>query len=53
LDEIDESSLICNLAHFYKGAASFEWLENQPITKLTRISKEASKINKATQPKER
>jgi hypothetical protein len=54
LDEISElDSLICNLAHFYKGSASFEWLEKQPMSKMVRLSKEASKINKAMQPKER
>jgi hypothetical protein len=39
-------SLICNLAYFYKGSASFEWLENQPIPKLLKLQKEAEKINK-------
>ena len=54
MDEISElDSLICNLAHFYKGSASFEWLEKQPMSKMVRLSKEASKINKAMQPKER
>ena len=39
-------SLICNLAYFYKGSASMDWLESQPIPKLIRLQKEAEKINK-------
>lgn len=42
-DNLDQ--LICSLALFYKGAASFEWLENQPIPKLLMIQKQAGKIN--------
>lgn len=44
--------MICNLAFFYKGAASFEWLENQTLPKLLKLQREAEKINKAMQPKE-
>ncbi len=40
--------LICNLALFYKGSASFEWLENQSITKLLILQCEAVKINDKT-----
>lgn len=43
-EELD--SLICSLARFYKGAASFEWLENQPISRLLILNKEAHKIIK-------
>jgi hypothetical protein len=39
-------SLICNLAYFFKGSASMDWLESQPIPKLLRLQKEAQKINK-------
>jgi len=58
LDEIDEQhckktdELICNLAFFYKGSASFDWLESQPISKLIKLQKEAEKINKQMQPKD-
>jgi hypothetical protein len=38
--------LICNLAYFYKGSASFQWLESQPIPKLLLIQEEAIKIAK-------
>jgi hypothetical protein len=38
--------LICSLAYFYKGAASFEWLENQTLDRLLQIHKEAEKIKK-------
>jgi len=44
--------LICNLAYFYKGAASFEWLENQTVPKLIEMNKQAEKINKAMQRNE-
>lgn len=53
---MDEDSkieeLICNLAYFYKGSASFDWLESQPIPKLIRLNKQAEKINKRQQPKD-
>ena len=42
------NELICNLALFYKGSASFEWLETQPITKLLILQREAVKINDKT-----
>jgi hypothetical protein len=45
---VDENSqlesIICNLAYFYKGSASIDWLELQPIPKLLRLQKEAEKI---------
>jgi len=54
LDENSKlESLICNLAFFYKGAASFEWLESLPIPKLLRLNEEASKINEAMKSKEK
>lgn len=47
---MDEDSkieeLICNLAYFYKGSASFDWLESQTIPKLIYLNKQAEKINK-------
>jgi hypothetical protein len=47
---LDEDSkletIICNLAYFYKGSASMDWLESQSIPKLLRLQKEAEKINK-------
>ena len=46
-DCLDE--FICNLALFYKGAASFEWLEIQPISKLIMLQKQAEKINGKTE----
>tara|TARA_R110000796_G_scaffold218617_1_gene334535 strand:- start:317 stop:502 length:186 start_codon:yes stop_codon:yes gene_type:complete len=46
-------SLICNLAYFYKGSASFEWLETQSFTKLMRLNDEAVKINEKMQPKDK
>jgi hypothetical protein len=39
-------AILCNLAYFYKGAASFEWLENQPLSRLITLNEEASKIAK-------
>jgi hypothetical protein len=39
--------LICNLAYFYQGGATFAWLESEPIPKLLRIQQEAVKINKS------
>jgi hypothetical protein len=45
-NKVSIESIICNLGYFYKGAASFEWLELQPITKILRLQKEAEKINK-------
>lgn len=45
-------SIISDLAYFYKGAASFDWLESQPIPKLIRLNKEAQRINKQMQPKD-
>jgi hypothetical protein len=54
LDEDSKlESIIASLAFFYKGSASFEWLENQPISKLIRLQKEAEKINKQMQPKDK
>lgn len=50
---MDEDSkleaLICNLAYFYKGSASFEWLENQTLPKLLSLNEQAVKINKQLQ----
>jgi hypothetical protein len=43
--------LICNLAFFYKGSASFDWLERQTIPKLMSLNKQAQKINKTMQSK--
>jgi hypothetical protein len=54
LDEdskIKIDKIICRLAHFYKGAASFDWLESQPISKLIYLNKQAQQINKEMQPK--
>jgi len=51
IDNIDHyplNELICSLALFYKGAASFQWLEEQPITKLLILQDEAVKINDRT-----
>lgn len=45
-NKVSIESIICNLGYFYKGSASFEWLELQPITKILRLQKEAEKINK-------
>jgi len=45
-------SLICDLAFFYKGSASFDWLESQPFIKLMRLNDEAIKINDKMKPKE-
>lgn len=45
-NNVSIESIICNLGYFYKGSASFEWLELQPITKILRLQKEAEKINK-------
>lgn len=45
-NRVSIESIICNLGYFYKGSASFEWLELQPITKILRLQKEAEKINK-------
>jgi hypothetical protein len=45
--EIKINNLICHLAFFYKGAASFEWLEKQSYPRLLEINKETKKINKA------
>ena len=42
--ELEEN--ICNLAHFFKGSASFEWLESQPLSKIFRLIKQANKIIK-------
>tara|TARA_R110000744_G_C18970433_1_gene518040 strand:- start:82 stop:246 length:165 start_codon:yes stop_codon:yes gene_type:complete len=54
---LDEDSklegLICNLAYFYKGSASFEYLESLPIPKLLRLNKEANKINESMKPKDK
>ena len=44
--KLELESLICNLAYFFKGSASMDWLESQPIPKLLRLQKEAEKINK-------
>jgi hypothetical protein len=53
LDEDDKlDSVICELAYFYKGAASFEWLESQTIPKLLHLHEEALKINEQMKPKE-
>jgi hypothetical protein len=38
--------IICSLAIFYKGAASFEWLENQTLSKIMSLQEQANKINK-------
>ena len=38
--------LLSELAYFYKGAASFEWLEDQPLPKLFRLKEEAVRIQK-------
>lgn len=48
--KLDE--LICSLAYFYKGSASFEWLESQTIPKLLNLHKQAEKLNKQMQPKQ-
>ena len=51
IDNIDHyplDELICNLALFYKGSASFEYLEKQPITKLLILEREATRINART-----
>jgi hypothetical protein len=53
LDENAQLDIIANLAYFYKGSGSFEWLESQPTSKLIRLLKEAEKINKKMQPKEK
>jgi hypothetical protein len=54
LEQIDKiDSLICYLAYFYKGSASFEYLESQPLSKVFRLGKEAEKISKAMKVKER
>ncbi len=45
-NRVSIESIICNVGYFYKGSASFEWLELQPITKILRLQKEAEKINK-------
>ena len=45
-NKVSIESIICNVGYFYKGSASFEWLELQPITKILRLQKEAEKINK-------
>jgi hypothetical protein len=45
-NRVSIESIICNIGYFYKGSASFEWLELQPITKILRLQKEAEKINK-------
>lgn len=45
-NKVSIESIICNLGYFYKGSASFDWLESQPITKILRLQKEAEKINK-------
>ncbi len=47
-DYLDE--LVCTLALFYKGSASFEWLENQPLSKLLLLQKQANKIADKMKP---
>jgi hypothetical protein len=37
---------ICDIAYFYQGSATFEWLENQPLSKIKMLADNASRIIK-------
>jgi hypothetical protein len=39
-------NFICEIALFYKGSASMEWLEKQSLSKLKSLYDNAVRINK-------
>tara|TARA_R100001463_G_scaffold126826_1_gene184712 strand:- start:75 stop:233 length:159 start_codon:yes stop_codon:yes gene_type:complete len=52
LDErIKIDAIICDLAYIYGGAASFAWLENQPLSRLVVLKQESERIAKESNKK--
>jgi hypothetical protein len=39
-------NILCDIAYFYQGAFSFEWLENQTLSKIKMLADNANRIIK-------
>jgi hypothetical protein len=39
-------NILCDIAYFYQGASSFEWLENQTLSKIKMLADNANRIIK-------